>query len=88
MTREQESKQQAILKWHRSFLGLYHRVAQQLGVNASYVSRVAQGTRRVAQQLGVNASYVSRVAGGKRQSEKIIAALVAEIEKIRKRYPE
>jgi hypothetical protein len=36
----------ALLKAHRLHLGLYRRVADKLGVDASTVSRVATGTRR------------------------------------------
>lgn len=35
----------ALLKTHRLHLGLYRRVAERLGVDASYVSKVASGTR-------------------------------------------
>jgi transcriptional regulator with XRE-family HTH domain len=37
---------EALLKAHKLHLGLYRRVADKLGVNASQVSRVAGGTRR------------------------------------------
>jgi hypothetical protein len=36
----------AQLQWHRLHLGLYARVAKQLHVNPSYVSRVARGKRQ------------------------------------------
>jgi hypothetical protein len=36
---------EALLEGHRSHLGLYRRVAERLGVDASYVSKVASGTR-------------------------------------------
>jgi transcriptional regulator with XRE-family HTH domain len=39
------SKQSA-LKRYRLYRGLYARVARQLGVDRSYVSRVARGERR------------------------------------------
>ncbi len=35
----------ALLETHRLHLGLYRRVAERLGVDASYVSKVASGTR-------------------------------------------
>jgi transcriptional regulator with XRE-family HTH domain len=34
-----------LLKTHRLHLGLYRRVADKLGIDASYVSRVATGKR-------------------------------------------
>jgi hypothetical protein len=36
----------ALLKAHRLHIGVYRRVAHKLGVNPSYVSRVASGTRK------------------------------------------
>ncbi len=36
---------EALLETHRLHLGLYRRVAERLGVDASYVSKVASGTR-------------------------------------------
>ena len=33
------------LRWHRSFDGIYLRIAKRLGVDPSYVSRVANGQR-------------------------------------------
>jgi transcriptional regulator with XRE-family HTH domain len=36
----------AQLRWHRLHLGLYARVARRMGVNPSYVSRVATGKRQ------------------------------------------
>jgi hypothetical protein len=35
----------ARLRWHRRFDGIYARIAKNLRVDASYVSRVADGTR-------------------------------------------
>lgn len=35
----------ALLEWHRLHEGIYARVARSLGVDASYVSRVASGQR-------------------------------------------
>jgi hypothetical protein len=40
------TKDEALLNAHRLHLGLYRRVAEKLGVNPSYVSRVASGTRK------------------------------------------
>jgi hypothetical protein len=37
---------EAMLKAHKHHLGLYPRVADKLGVDASYVSRVASGERQ------------------------------------------
>jgi DNA-binding transcriptional regulator YdaS (Cro superfamily) len=37
---------EALLKAHRLHSGVYRRVADQLGVNPSYVSRVATGQRK------------------------------------------
>lgn len=39
---------------------------------------------RVARQLGVDRSYVSRVARGERRSERVEAALRAEVKRIEK----
>ena len=39
---------------------------------------------RVAKQLSLDRSYVSRVAGGERRSNKVEAALLAEIRRIEK----
>lgn len=36
---------EALLDTHRLHLGLYRRVAERLGVDASYVSKVASGSR-------------------------------------------
>jgi hypothetical protein len=36
----------ALLAWHRQHEGIYARVARSLGVDASYVSRVASGQRQ------------------------------------------
>jgi coenzyme F420-reducing hydrogenase delta subunit len=33
------------LRWHRRFDGLYARIAKHLGVDPSFVSKVASGTR-------------------------------------------
>jgi hypothetical protein len=37
------------LRWHRLFDGIYARIARRLRVDASYVSRVADGTRKAEQ---------------------------------------
>jgi transcriptional regulator with XRE-family HTH domain len=42
------STRQPGLKRYRLYRGLYARVARQLGVDRSYVSRVARGERRSA----------------------------------------
>jgi hypothetical protein len=36
----------ALLAWHRQHEGIYARVARAVGVDASYVSRVASGQRQ------------------------------------------
>lgn len=41
--------EKALLKAHRQHAGVYRRVAEQLGVDPSYVSRVATGSRKAAQ---------------------------------------
>lgn len=38
-------KEQRLLEKHKLHLGLYVRIAQKLGINPSYVSRVANGER-------------------------------------------
>jgi|tagenome__1003787_1003787.scaffolds.fasta_scaffold20312213_1 hypothetical protein len=38
-------KEIRLLQLHQRHMGLYHRVAEQIGVDASFVSRVASGTR-------------------------------------------
>jgi hypothetical protein len=38
--------EKALLKAHRQHAGVYRRVAEQLGVHPSYVSRVAAGNRK------------------------------------------
>jgi|HubBroStandDraft_2_1064218.scaffolds.fasta_scaffold415169_2 hypothetical protein len=43
---------EALLKAHRRHAGVYHRVAEQLGVDPSYVSRVATGNRSAAEVRG------------------------------------
>ena len=35
-----------LLKTHRLHLGLYRRLAERLGVDASYINKVASGTRK------------------------------------------
>ncbi len=37
---------EVLLETHRLHLGLYRRLAERLGVDASYVSKVAGGTRK------------------------------------------
>ena len=37
--------EEALLEWHRLHVGVYRRIAQSLGVDPSYVSRVANGKR-------------------------------------------
>ena len=41
-----ESDAKILLQLHRQHVGLYRRVAQKLNVDASYVSRVANGERK------------------------------------------
>jgi len=35
-----------VIEWHRLFHGFYARVAKELGIDRSYVNRVALGQRR------------------------------------------
>lgn len=42
--------------------------------------------KRVAESLGVDASYVSRVATGSRHHEKIMRAIMAELEKLQREH--
>ena len=54
MNKPSVDSNERLLKLHRLHLGLYARVAKKLSVNASYVSRVAQGKRendRIREQL-------------------------------------
>jgi hypothetical protein len=44
-TRESIKRAEVLLETHRLHLGLYKRISQRLGVDASYVSKVASGTR-------------------------------------------
>jgi transcriptional regulator with XRE-family HTH domain len=39
------AKEEMLLRMHQEHLGLYERIASSLGVDASYVSRVARGER-------------------------------------------
>lgn len=48
MDRDAENANTKLLKRAALFRGLYARVAKQLGVDPSYVSRVARGQRRNA----------------------------------------
>ena len=41
-----QSRDQALLRLHKLHKGVLKRVAESLGINASYVSRVANGERR------------------------------------------
>ena len=43
-----QSKMVQLIKWHALYRGLSNRVARQLGLDPSYVSRVARGHRRAA----------------------------------------
>ena len=56
-----------LLSWHRKHIGLYKRVAKRLGLDPSYVSRVANGRRmvpRVRRELAENSELcIARVAG-------------------------
>jgi len=37
-----------LIKWHSLYRGLSDRVAKQLGLDPSYVNRIARGERRAA----------------------------------------
>ena len=39
------SQIKTLLEWHKLYRGLYSRVGRQLGVDPSYVSRIAHGKR-------------------------------------------
>ncbi len=47
-TNGDNSSMTSVLARHSLYRGIYSRVAQQLGVDRSYVSRVANGQRRSA----------------------------------------
>jgi len=38
-----KEKAETLLKFHKQYIGLYSRIAKRMGVDASYVSRVANG---------------------------------------------
>jgi transcriptional regulator with XRE-family HTH domain len=40
------TEDEELLRMHREHMGVYKRVAEMMGVDASYVSRVASGKRR------------------------------------------
>jgi DNA-binding transcriptional regulator YdaS (Cro superfamily) len=42
----EENEEEKVLRIHREHMGVYKRVADLMGVDASYVSRIANGTRR------------------------------------------
>lgn len=44
----QTKHDETLLKAHRLHAGVYRRVADELGVDASYVSRVAMGKRKAS----------------------------------------
>ena len=46
MSRANRKSDERLLKIHQLHLGLYARISTQLGVTASYVSRVARGERQ------------------------------------------
>lgn len=41
-----KSRREILLKAHRLHMGVYARVARKLGIDGSYVSRVANGERK------------------------------------------
>ena len=45
-SRKEDHEADTMLKRHRLHLGVYARVAEELGVDASYISRVASGERK------------------------------------------
>jgi hypothetical protein len=51
----------ALLAWHRQHEGIYARVARTLGVDASYVSRVASGQRQSAKIERALVSELERI---------------------------
>lgn len=44
---------ETLLKTHRLHLGLYERLADRLGVDASYISKVAGGTLQCQSVMGI-----------------------------------
>jgi hypothetical protein len=45
MNEQENGKKIRLLHLHHKHMGLYHLVAEQIGVDASFVSRVASGSR-------------------------------------------
>jgi hypothetical protein len=54
----------ALLETHRLHLGLYKRVADRLGMDASYISKVAGGTRRCKSVMGTLLKELERTSTG------------------------
>ena len=52
----------AQLAWHGQFRGLYGWIARRLGVDPSYISRVARGERKAAKIERALESEIKRIA--------------------------
>ena len=57
----QTENDEALLKAHRLHTGLYRRVADKLGLDASYVSRVAMGKRKASKICGAVLDELRRI---------------------------
>lgn len=59
--RAREDKAQYLLRKHRLHDGLYSRVAKKLGLDPSYVSRVAKGERMSERTLNAIVAELRRI---------------------------
>ncbi len=60
-------REEALLNWHLLHRGVYARVARKLGIDASYVSRVAAGQRqsdRIRKTLLTELERIQRLRPG------------------------
>jgi hypothetical protein len=57
----QTENDEALLKAHRLHTGVYRRVADKLGVDPSYVSRVAMGKRKASKIRGALLDELRRI---------------------------
>jgi transcriptional regulator with XRE-family HTH domain len=57
----QTEYEEALLKAHGLHAGVYRRVADKLGVDASYVSRVATGERKASKIRGALLNELRRI---------------------------
>jgi hypothetical protein len=65
---KENNNERALLALHREHAGLYSRVAARLGVDASYVSRVASGKR---ESLPIMDALLTELSQLRKQSEKV-----------------